>query len=87
MQHLCIGSVSVCERAYGMSYPNLCRRFKGMIGSIKSDAPKAREILSIHGGMYFISQDGDFTLLADNADTGTKTVYKRFTTINRRDRI
>ena len=54
-----------------MSYPNLCRCFKGTIGSIKPDAPKAREILGIHGGMSFISQDGDFTLLAGNADTGT----------------
>ena len=58
----------------------------GMIVSIKSDAPKARAILSIHGGMYFISQDGYFTLLAGDADTGTQTVYKGFITINRRDR-
>ena len=69
-----------------MLYPNLCRRFKVIIGSIKSNAPKAREILSIHGGMYFISQDGDFTLLAGDADTGTQTVYNGFITINLRDR-
>ena len=65
-----------------MSYSNLCRRFKGIFGSIKSDAPNAREILIIHGGMPFISQDEDFKLLSGDADTGTQTVYKRFITIN-----
>ena len=69
-----------------MYYPNLCCRFKGTIGIIKYDAPKAREILGIHGGIYFIRQDGDFTLLAGDADTGTQPVYKGFIPINRRDR-
>ena len=69
-----------------MSYSNLCRRFKGIFGSIKSDDPKAREILGIYCGMYFICQDGDLTLLAGDADTGTQTVYKGLIAINRKDR-
>ena len=54
-----------------MSFSNLCRRFKGIFGSIKSDDPKARDIIGIYCGMSFICQDGDFTLLASDADTGT----------------
>ena len=69
-----------------MPYPNLCRCFKGMIGSIKSDAPKVREILGIRGGMSFICQDRYFTLLTGDVDTGTQTLYKGLITINRRDR-
>ena len=69
-----------------MSYTNFCRRFKGTIGSIKSDAPKARYILVMYCGMSFIRQDRDFTLLSGDADTGTQTVYKGFITINQRDR-
>ena len=69
-----------------MSHPNLCPCFKGTIGRIKYDTPKAGEIFGIHGGMSFISQDGDFTLLAGNVDTGTQTVYKGFITTNRRYR-
>ena len=69
-----------------MSYYNFCRCFKGIFGSIKSNAPKAREIIGIYCGMSFICQDGDFTLLASDADTGTQTVYKGCITINQRDR-
>ena len=86
MQHLCIVSLLALEREYVMPYPNLCLRSRVMLGSIKSDAPKASEILGIHGGMSFNSQDVDFTLLAGDADTGTQTVYKGFITINQRDR-
>ena len=66
--------------------PNLCRGFKGMIGSIKSDASKTREILRIHGVMSLIRQDRDFTLLYGDANTSTQTVYRGFITINRSDR-
>ena len=69
-----------------MSYSNLCCCFKGIFGRINSDAPKAREILVVYCGMSFISQDGDFTLLAGDVGTGTQTVYEGFITINQRDR-
>ena len=69
-----------------MLYPNLCCRFKGTIGSINSVGPKTRDILGILSGMSFIRQDGDFTLLAGDADTGTQTVYKGFITIKLRNR-